>query len=124
MARRSTPIGAPRRGEVYLVALDPTAGHEIKKTRPAVVVQENVLNRAGTTTIVAPVTSNTRPPLHLTRVFVRAGAAGLAVDSVIVTRQLRAVDTQRLIRRLGRLEPETMRQLDRALLLTLGLVEV
>jgi mRNA interferase MazF len=90
MARREKArVAYPRRGDVYLVALDPTVGYEIQKTRPGVIVQDDILNRVGGTTIIACITSNTRPPLHLTRVFVRAGEGGLRVDSVIVTRQLR-----------------------------------
>jgi len=121
VARRSHKVLAPRRGEVYLVRLDPTVGHEIRKTRPAAVVQADPLNRGGATTIVAPLTSNTSPPLHLTRVFVPRGKAGLAVDSMVLTRQLRAVDVARLVRRLGVLTSATMHRVDRALRLTLDL---
>jgi hypothetical protein len=47
----------PRRGEIYLVALDSTVGHEIKKTRPALVIQNDVSNEYSGTTIVVPITS-------------------------------------------------------------------
>ena len=109
---------------MYLVALDPTVGREIQKTRPAVVVQADLFNRAGETTIVAPVSSNVRPPLHGTRILVPAREGGLAVDSVVLTRQLRTVDRARLIRRLGAVRRDTMRRVDRGLAITLGLVEL
>jgi mRNA interferase MazF len=92
----------------------------MRKTRPAVIVQDDILNRVGGTTIVAPITSNTGPPLHLTRVFVRAGEGGISVDSVAVARQLRAVDPRRLVRKLGTLRPHTMAQVNRALMVSLG----
>src|SRR5919197_1572726 len=49
--------GFPRRGEIYLTTLDPAVGHEMKKTRPALVIQNDIANRFGMTTIVAAITS-------------------------------------------------------------------
>ena len=49
--------GHPRRGEIYLTALDPTLGREIKKTRPALVIQNDTSNRLSDMTIVVPITS-------------------------------------------------------------------
>jgi mRNA interferase MazF len=114
----------PRRGEVYLVSLDPTVGAEIKKTRPAVVVQNDVANRRSPITIVAAVTAQFEEPLYPTEVPVRAPEGGLTTDSVVLLNQIRSVDRRRLVRRLGSLKSETMREVDRALLLSLGLVEL
>jgi len=55
---------------------------------------------------------------------VRASEGGLAVDSVVLLNQLRSVDKARLVRRLGALKAQTVREVDRALLLSLGLVTV
>ena len=52
MARKAT-VGTPRRGEIYLVNFDPTVGAEIKKTRPALVLQNDIANRYSPITIVA-----------------------------------------------------------------------
>ena len=112
----------PRRGEVYLVSLDPTVGAEIRKTRPAVVVQNDWANRRSPITIVAALTSQFEEPLYPTEVLVRAPEAGLPVDSVVLLNQIRSVDKDRLVRRLGILPVRTMRAVDRALLLSLGLV--
>jgi mRNA interferase MazF len=54
----------PRRGEIYLVAFDPTVGHEIQKTRPAVVIQNDVSNQYSPITIVAAISSQFRDPPH------------------------------------------------------------
>jgi mRNA-degrading endonuclease toxin of MazEF toxin-antitoxin module len=51
----------PKRGEIYLTALDPTIGHEIRKTRPALVIQNDASGRYGAVTMVAPITSTVRP---------------------------------------------------------------
>ena len=112
----------PRRGEVYLVSLDPTVGAEIRKTRPAVVVQNDLANRRSPITIVAAVTSQVEEPLYPTEVLVRAPGGGLTTDSVVLLNQVRSVDRGRLVRRLGVLKTETMQAIDRALPLSLGLV--
>ena len=56
MERTGKKVASPKRGEVYLVNFDPTVGAEIKKTRPALVIQNNVGNRYSPVTIVAAIT--------------------------------------------------------------------
>lgn len=90
------------RSEVYLVALDPTLGSEIQKTRPCVVVSPDEMNRFLRTVIVAPMTSKGRS--YPSRVPCRFEDK----DGHVVLDQIRTVDAVRLVRRLGRLEPETM----------------
>ena len=119
--RKVTP---PRRGEIHLVSFDPTLGAEIRKTRPALVLQNDPANRFSPITIVAAVTSRVEPDLYPTEVLVKAPEGGLPVDSVVLLNQIRSMDRQRLIRRLGKLSRETMRSVDRALMLSLGLVEL
>lgn len=87
--------GRPQRDEVWLVTLDPTQGVEIQKTRPCLVISPDEMNQHLQTVIVAPMTTVTRP--YPTRVAVRfQGKRGqVALD------QLRAVDWQRLVRKLG-----------------------
>lgn len=121
---KTAKINPHRRGEVYLVSLDPTIGAEIKKTRPAVVIQNDPANRRSPITMVAAITSQFEEPLYPTEVLVRAPEGGLRVDSVVLLNQLRSVDKARLVRRLGVLKSETMKEVDTALLLSLGLVEI
>ncbi len=85
----------PHRDEVWLVALDPTQGVEIQKTRPCLVISPDEMNEHLQTVVVAPMTTVMRP--YPTRVSLRfQGKRGqIALD------QLRAVDRQRLVRRLG-----------------------
>ncbi len=114
----------PRRGEVYLVRLDPTVGAEIKKTRPALVLQNDVANRWSPITIVAGITSRFEEPLYPTEVLITKSEAGLEANSVALLNQIRSVDKRRLVRRLGKLRPDTMAQVDRAAMVSLGLVAV
>ena len=117
-------IVRPRRGEVYFVAFDPTLGAEIRKTRPALILQNDIANRSSPITIVAAITSRFDEELYPTEVLVRAPEGGLEADSVVLLNQIRSVDRRRLVRRIGRLVPETMRFVDRALMLSLGLIEL
>ncbi len=92
---------AVSRFEVYLVSLDPTVGSEIRKTRPCLVVSPDEMNRHIRTVIVAPMTTQGRP--YPTRVRCRfKGKSGQ-----VVLDQLRALDTDRLVRKLGRLDRRT-----------------
>jgi mRNA interferase MazF len=109
---------------VYFVAFDPTLGAEIRKTRPALILQNDIANRSSPITIVAAITSKFDQELYPTEVLVRTPEGGLDADSVVLLNQIRSVDRRRLVRRIGRLTPETMRLLDRALLLSLGLIEL
>jgi len=91
----------PARGEVHLVRLDPTVGSEIKKTRPCLIVSPDELNHHLRTVIVAPMTTGGRA--YPWRVACRfQGREGfVAID------QLRTVDDERLVKRLGRLSAST-----------------
>ena len=119
---RAAEVRRPRRGDVYLVNFAPTIVAEVKKTRPAVVIQNDIGNRWSPITIVAAMTSRFEDPLYPTEVLVKASEGGLAIDSVVLLNQLRSVDKARLVRRLGALKCQTVREVDRALLLSLGLV--
>ena len=97
-----------KRFEVYLVALDPTAGSEIRKTRPGLIVSPDEMNRFITTVIIAPMT--TRGQDYPTRI----PCTFQAKNGQVVLDQLRAVDKSRLVRRLGAISPQVQRQvLDR-----------
>jgi mRNA interferase MazF len=90
------------RGDVYLVALDPTLGHEIKKTRPALVVSPDEMNHGLQTAIIAPMT--TKSHAFPTRVAVTfRGKRGF-----IVLDQIRTVDHQRLVKKVGTVQGATM----------------
>ncbi len=93
---------AVRRGEVYLVTLDPARGGEMRKTRPCVIVSPDELNAYLRTFIVAPLTTGGHP--YPFRVPCRFGGR---VGNVVLD-QIRTVDHERLMRRLGRLTQATL----------------
>ena len=91
-----------RRGQVYLVSLDPTIGREIKKSRPCVVVSPDELNAHMQTYIVAPLTTGSHTyPFRVSCQF--QGRAGH-----VVLDQIRTVDRARLVKRLGRLSSQAV----------------
>ena len=94
-------VSFPRRGEIYLVAFDPTVGHELQKTRPALIVQNDVSNRYSPITIVAAITSQFATPPHPREVVIELAESGLPKRSAVVTNQIRSIDRSRIIRRLG-----------------------
>ena len=115
----------PRRGEIYLVSFDPTIGHEIQKTRPAVIVQNDVSNQHSPITIVAAISSQFGNPLRPREVLVPAGSkTGLSKPSAVVLNQIRSIDRARLQKRLGALDAATLRKVDEALKISFGLVDL
>ena len=115
----------PRRAEIYLVDFDPSRGHEIQKTRPAVIVQNDIGNRYSAVTIVAAIASKLSPKPYPIEVAVtpRKGN-GLTLPSAINLAQIRSVDRTRLTKRLGTLDAATMRKVDDALKISLGLSSI
>ena len=93
---------AVSRGDIYLVSLNPTRGSEIRKTRPCVVISPDELNAHLRTFIVAPLTTGGHPYPF------RAHCRFEDKDGHVVLDQLRAVDRDRLIKRLGVLDDETL----------------
>jgi mRNA interferase MazF len=110
----------PARGEVYWTEFDPVVGSEMGKTRPAVVVQNDIGNRSSPTTIVATVTSRL---LGLDYPFVVEVPEGLLPKaSVVNCAHIRTVDNVRIKPgRIAKLDGETMARVDAALRASLGL---
>lgn len=95
-------VGGVARGDVFLVTLKPTRGGEIRKTRPCVVVSPDELNAHLRTFIVAPLT--TRSHSYPFRVSCRFGGK----SGHVVLDQIRTVDRERLVERLGALSPAAL----------------
>lgn len=91
--------------EVFLVSLDPTMGHEIKKSRPCVVISPDEMNFHIANVIIAPMT--TQSHAYPSRVPVTFGGK----SGWVVLDQIRTVDKRRLLRRLGRLETKAAQQI-------------
>ena len=110
----------PSRGDVWLVSLDPTIGHEVQKTRPAVVISSNIYNRYNWVVVVMPLTSHDTEEYD--QVLIKPPEGGVTAASVTLPDQIRAVDRGRLVKRLGRVGEEKMRRIDRSLRIVLDLL--
>jgi mRNA interferase MazF len=114
-----------QRGEIWQVNLDPVRGSEANTQRPAVVVSNDRANATasrlgrGVVTVV-PVSSNIAS-VYPFQVLLSSTSTGLTVESKAQGEQIRSVATQRLIRRVGRISPGELAQLDEALRLHLDL---
>lgn len=97
-------VAGVARGEVFLVTLNPTRGSEIRKTRPCVVVSPDELNAHLRTCIVAPLTTGSHS--YPFRVSCRFGGK----SGYVVLDQIRTVDRERLVKRLGALSPAALAQ--------------
>ena len=90
-----------KRFDVFLVNLDPTVGHEIKKSRPCLVISPDEMNKYISTVIVAPMTTKGRDyPTRISCVF-------QGKEGQIVLDQIRTVDKVRLVGHLGKIDTET-----------------
>ena len=94
---------------IYLVNLDPTIGHEIKKTRPCVVISPNEMNINISTVIIAPMT--TKSHIYPTRIPLTFQAK----KGWIVLDQIRTVDKHRLVKKLGKLTLNKVKEVKKVL---------
>ena len=111
-----------RRGDVWLANLDPVISSEQGKTRPVVIVQNDVANEYSPVVTIAAITSAVGHQKYPTEAHVGAQEGGLKRDSVILLNQIRTIDKRRLVKRMGQLSRATMKQVDEALRISLGLV--
>ena len=113
----------PQRGDIYLINFDPTIGHEIKKTRPALIIQNDIANQYSPITIVAAITSKVSASPYPTEVTMETRESGLPLTSVVLLNQIRSIDHRRLIKRIGKANTETMRKVDQAIQISLGCID-
>jgi len=112
----STSAPSPKRGEIWLVNFDPTVGAEIKKTRPAVVVSSDAVGRLPLK-LIAPITEwKQHYSSFLWHVRIDPDSFNnLGKDSSVDALQLRGVDVQRFIRRVGRVTSTAMEKIAAAI---------
>jgi len=110
------------RGDVVRVRLDPGEGREIRKTRPAVVLSNNAACRFDSVIQVVPITALPNRPLRPYEATVESKASGVTKPSRAVANQIRTVAKHRIVKRLGRLSPPELEEVDRAVSIQLGLL--
>ncbi|MBI4140437.1 type II toxin-antitoxin system PemK/MazF family toxin [Candidatus Woesearchaeota archaeon] len=113
-----------KRGDIWLVNLDPTIGHEIKKSRPAVIIQNDVGNKYSPITIIAPITSQNLENVYPIEVLLNNENSGLDKDSKVLLNQIRAVDKQRIIKKVGVVDETALDKIDDAIKISLGIIQI
>ncbi len=113
-----------KRGDIWLVNLDPTIGHEIRKSRPAAIIQNDLGNNYSPITIIAPITSQNIEKVYPVEVLLPKKFFGLEKDSKVLLNQIRAIDKKRLVKKLGKVDSEALVRIDTAIKISLGLVRI
>jgi len=103
-----------RRGEIYRVNLDPVVGSETGKTRPALVLQNDLANRSSPTVTIVPISGRVER-IYPFQVRIPAGEGGLPRESKALCEQIRTVSRQRVGQRLGELPADRLREIREAL---------
>ena len=113
-----------KRGDIWLVNLDPTVGHEIRKSRPGLVIQNDIGNKYSPVTIIAPITSQKAENIYPFEAGNSKKVSGLDKNSKILLNQIRAIDKNRLVKKFGKADEETMTEVNEAIKVSLGLAEI
>jgi mRNA interferase MazF len=114
--------GRCTRGTILQISLDPTVCHEIKKSRPCLVVQNDIGNKYSPMTIVVPIEGAEHVPrLFPVNVLIPKGEGGLDKDSVALCNQIRCVDEARFGKTYGVVSATTMGKVAEALKISLDL---
>ena len=111
-----------KKGNIFLVNLEPVLGSEQGKIRPCLIIQNDIANEFSPTTIVVPITSTIPDKQYPTVVIIEPQESGLDKASTVLCNQIRAISTKdRIIKKLGNLKPSTMKKIDEALKTSLAL---
>jgi mRNA interferase MazF len=112
-----------KRGDVFFADLSPVVGSEQGGVRPVLVIQNDIGNRFSPTVIVAAITAQIQKAKLPTHVEIDAKNHGFDRDSVILLEQIRTIDKQRLTDKITHLDEDTMRKVDDALQISVGLID-
>ena len=104
-----------RRGDICLVALDPVIGSDISKTRPALIVSNDINNRFSGTLTVLPITSKNLQKIYPFEVFLQKGMGNLPKDSKAKADQIRTLDKRRFVKFIGAVDADTMENVETAM---------
>lgn len=113
-----------KRGGVWLANLSPVVGSEQGRTRPVVIIQNDIGNRYSPVVIIAAIRTTRSQRAFPTDVWAQPSEGGLRNPSTVMLNQIRTIDKSRLIEYWGRLKPGTMKKVNEALKISLGLTPI
>lgn len=109
------------RGDIYYADLSPVVGSEQGGVRPVLVIQNDIGNKFSPTVIIAAITSQLAKAKLPTHIELKKEKYNLAKDSVVLLEQIRTLDKRRLKEKLSSIDLSTMRQVDIAVMVSLGI---
>jgi len=112
-----------KRGEIYYADLSPVVGSEQGGVRPIVILQNNIGNKYSPTVIVAAITSQINKARIPTHIELSSERYSLQKDSVVLLEQIRTIDKTRLKQKVSMLDITKMKEINRAILISLGFAE-
>ncbi|MCH6233652.1 type II toxin-antitoxin system PemK/MazF family toxin [Cognataquiflexum rubidum] len=96
-----------RQFEIWIADLNPRRGTEAGKVRPVIVIQTDLLNKEHPSTIICPITTNVKPEAEILRVHLKKAKFGLIEDCDVMIDQIRAIDNNRLLEKIGEVDRAT-----------------
>ncbi len=116
------PSASPSRGDVFVALLDPTRGSEQAGSRPVIIVSRDAINENSSVVVCVPCTNAANcSRVYPSQLLLRKGTGGLGLDSVAMCEQVKAITKERLAKRLGVLDSQSMSALEDRLRITLDL---
>lgn len=109
-----------KRGEIYLADLNPVVGSEISKTRPVLIVSNDINNEFSEVVTILPITSKTSK-IYPFEIILLKDEANIHDDSKIKANQIRSIDKQRLVKKLGKIDKNKMTEVEKAIILHLDI---
>jgi mRNA interferase MazF len=113
-----------KRGDIFYADLSPVIGSEQGGIRPVLIIQNDIGNKYSPTVIIAAITSQINKAKLPTHIEINSDEYGLNRDSVILLEQLRTIDKRRLKDKIGHINDDLMKEVNEALMISLGLVEL
>ena len=111
-----------KRGDIYYADLSPVVGSEQGGVRPVLIIQNNIGNKYSPTVIVSAITSQINKAKIPTHIELASNKYNLAKDSVVLLEQIRTIDKRRLQEKITSLDEFKMKEVNRAILISLGFV--
>ena len=93
-----------RQFEIWIADLNPRRGTEAGKVRPVIVIQTDLHNKEHPSTIICPITTNVKPEAEILRVHLKKAKFGLKEDCDVMIDQVRAIDNNRLLEKIGEVD--------------------
>ncbi|MFH1051335.1 MAG: type II toxin-antitoxin system PemK/MazF family toxin [bacterium] len=109
-----------KRGDIYWANLDPVIGSEISKTRPVLIISNDINNTFSNTITILPITTSTRK-IYPFEVLIKKNDSGLSSDSKIKANQIRTIDKQRLYKKISKLTSKKIIEVEEAIIIHLGI---